>query len=167
MSAKSGQSSELREVLARIQNAKANKANADRRLRRARTALDQAVADVAAAEGDLKDANGMLMGALRKGIPSMLKDQDLAYAIAETIANAADGGQSSGGAAPAPAQDAGGEAAGELFGRGSEPEAEEEQAPVRTSPRAVPDAGKAEVRQDPPASGGSASEDVAPSANAA
>lgn len=91
MSAKVGQSSELRDVLTRIQNAKANKVNADKRLKRARSALDQAVSDVSAAEAELKEAEGMLMGSLRKGLPGLLKDRDLALAIAETIANAGDG----------------------------------------------------------------------------
>jgi len=123
MSTKPAPTNELGAALASVQTAKANKANADRRLKRAEGALVAARGEVEAAAADLRESETALAAVMKKDLGRALKDPEVLMALAGVLAGANGGSDD---AAPAKANGESASAASKS-GKGQKPAAQDEQ----------------------------------------
>lgn len=98
---------EIQEALVRLEKAKAERTNAQRRLSRAKDAVDKATREVAENEEEFKSASNHLDQAVRRGIAAAMKKggSDTSVKLAEIIAQSL-GGSADADEDPAPASNA-------------------------------------------------------------
>jgi hypothetical protein len=109
---------EIQEALARLEKAKAERTNAQRRLSRAKDAVDKATKEVAENEEEFKAASNHLDQAVRRGIAAAMKKggSDTSVKLAEIIAQSL-GGTTQEDEDPAPAPAASPQKTGEAVER--------------------------------------------------
>ena len=89
---------EIQEALARVEKAKSERTNAQRRLSRAKEAVDKAAKEVAEGEDEFKVASTNLDQAIRRGLAAAMKKggADTSVRLAEIIAQSLGGGDDDG-----------------------------------------------------------------------
>jgi hypothetical protein len=89
---------EIQEALARVEKAKSERTNAQRRLSRAKEAVDKAAKEVAEGEDEFKAASTNLDQAIRRGLAAAMKKggADTSVRLAEIIAQSLGGGDDDG-----------------------------------------------------------------------
>lgn len=85
---------EIQEALARVEKAKSERANSQRRLSRAKEAVDKAAKEVSDSDDEFKAASTYLDQAIRRGLAAAMKKggADTSVRLAEIIAQSLGGG---------------------------------------------------------------------------